>query len=162
AIAYVFLRRIKTRTFPSVWIYFITLALACGTAAIGFGPFVAVAVFCTSAAAVGSLILSESFAYQPGEIAICLCLGEGLLGFSASLIGRTYLCYPSTFLILMLVPILLQRRWMASRVAHIRKMVCFDDGSSAGRAAVTVLILVVGIQFLLALKPEVGTDSLAM
>src|SRR5208337_2238900 len=94
------------RIAPHAGVYLATVALVYGLAAIGPGPFLAV-VFCGAAGvAVGSLVLGDALACQPGEIALTFCLGEGLLGFAASLLGRTYFCFPAVFFILLAAPIL--------------------------------------------------------
>jgi hypothetical protein len=82
-----------------IWTWFAGLALVYGVAAVGVGPFAAVALFSVSATAVGSFVLADSWKERPGELALCMCLGEGLMGFAASLLGRTGLCYPITFLV---------------------------------------------------------------
>ena len=92
-----------------IWTYFAGLALIYGVAAVGAGPFAAAAVFSVSATAVGGFVLADSWKERPGELALCMCLGEGLMGFAASLLGMTRLCYPITFLVLLSVPILLRR-----------------------------------------------------
>jgi len=142
--------------------YFAGLALVYGVAAIGMGPFAAVALFVVSATAAGSFVLADSWKERPGELALCMCLGEGLMGFAASLLGRTRFCYPITFLVLLCVPILLRRRWLAARASAIGGKLRSAGGSAASTAVFGVLLLATGIQFLLVLKPEVGTDSLAM
>lgn len=145
-----------------IWTYFAGLAVVYGVAVIGMGPFAAVALFSVSATAVGSFVLADSWKQRPGELALCMCLGEGLLGFAASFLGRTRLCYPIAFLVLLCVPILLRRRWLAARAGAIRGKFRSAGGSAASTAIVGALVLATGIQFLLVLKPEVGTDSLAM
>jgi len=151
-----FLRRLD------IWTWFAGLALVYGVAAVGVGPFAAVALFSVSATAAGSLVLADTWKGRPGELALCMCLGEGLMGFAASLLGRTRLCYPITFLVLLCVPILLRRRWLAARASLIRSKFLSAGGSAASSAIIGALLLATGIQFLLVLKPEVGTDSLAM
>lgn len=131
------------------WTYFLGLAAVYGIAVVGIGPFAACALFCVSAVAVGGLVLRDA-----GSLALCFCLGEGLLGFAACLLGHTWLCYPITFLVLLVAPILWQRRWLlASARVHF---------AESAPLAAHLLVYALGIQFLLALKPEVGTDSLAM
>jgi hypothetical protein len=145
-----------------IWTCFAGLTLVYGVAAVGAGPFAAVALFSVSATAVGSFVLADSWKERPGELALCMCLGEGLMGFAASLLGMTRLCYPITFLVLLSVPILLRRRWLAARASAIRGKLRSAGGSAASTAIIGALLLATGIQFLLVLKPEVGTDSLAM
>lgn len=154
----------RTRLWPAsnIGSYLTTIALIYGVAAIGPRPFAAAAICCVSGIAVGSLIVGDALEHRAGEIALSLCLGEGLLGFAASLLGRSYLCYPVIFLILLLIPIVIQRRWLALRFAGIWNRARAEDGSTAGAVVAALLASVVGIQFLLAMKPEVGTDSLAM
>ncbi|HYW47451.1 MAG TPA: glycosyltransferase family 39 protein [Bryobacteraceae bacterium] len=125
-----------------------------GMAAIGPGPFAACGLFCCGATAAGSLLLGDSLGGEPVEIPICLCLGEGLIGIAASVLGWTHLCYPLTFLLLVLTPIFARRRWLAGRA----KLLVLPGGSPG----VWLLAFAVGIEYLLTLKPEVGTDSLAM
>ena len=55
-----------------------------------------------------------------------------------------------------------QRQWLAGRAARIWTRLREKGGLSASAAAVTLLSFAVGMHFLLAMKPEVGTDSLAM
>jgi hypothetical protein len=142
--------------------YFTAIALIYGVAAIGPGPFAAAAICCVSGIAVGSFILGDVLAHHNAEIALSFCLGEGLLGFSASLVGRSYLCYPVVFLVMMLLPILIRRQWLALRLGRMWNMLRTDGGATAESIAIALFASVVGIQFLLAMKPEVGTDSLAM
>ena len=156
------LRRTRLRFASNIGSYFTAIALIYGVAAVGPGPFAAAAICCVSGIAVGSLILGDVLEHHTGEIALSLCLGEGLLGFAAALLGRSNLCYPAVFLILMSIPILIQRRWLALRLARVRNMLCAEDGATAEVIAIALLAAAVGIQFLLAMKPEVGTDSLAM
>ena len=132
----------------------ISAAMLYGMAAIGLGPFAACILFGIGAVAAGSLVLGDALEGDACEIPVCLCLGEALLGIAASLIGWTYVCYPLTFLLLTIAPTLAQRRWLAKRASLIAL-----PRSSPGT---WFLLFALGIQFLLVLKPEVGTDSLAM
>jgi len=79
----------------STWIA--GVALVFGIAAAGPAPFAVLALFAAAALSLGSWFCDDP--------AIAFLLGEGLLGVAASLLGRTYLCYPITFLCLLLVPI---------------------------------------------------------
>jgi hypothetical protein len=145
-----------------LWPYFLGLALVYGVAVLGAGPFAACGLFAVSATAMGSVVFGDSLRKSGGEIAFCFCLGEGMLGFAACLLGHTNLCYPVTFLLLLLAPIVWRRRWLAARAATIWAALSHEGGSPAETLAATALLFAGGIQFLLALKPEVGTDSLAM
>ncbi len=156
------LARIRWLPSPGIWTYFTALALVYGMAAIGVGPFAATALCAVSAVAVGSLILGDQWKDRAGEIALCLCLGEGLLGFAAALLGHTYLCYRVTFLVLLLAPLVVQRRWLAARAVRVWTRLRTDDYPAGTEVVITLMCFVAGMQFLLAMKPEVGTDSLAM
>jgi hypothetical protein len=130
--------------------WFLAIALVYGIGAVGLAPFAAIALFGAAALALGSFFSSE--------IGIAFCLGEGLLGIAASLLGRTYLCYPVTFLCLLLLPIVLRRRWLVCAARQVPDVL----RKASDTAFVVILAFVLGIPFLLAMKPEVGTDSLAM
>ena len=156
------MRRARLAVASNIGSYFIALALIYGVAAIGPGPFAAAAICCLSGIAVGSLILGDVLEHHNAEIVLSFCLGEGLLGFSASLAGRSYLCYPVVFLVMMLIPILIQRHWLVLRLGRMWKVLRTGSGGTSESVAIALFASVVGIQFLLAMKPEVGTDSLAM
>jgi hypothetical protein len=132
----------------------ISAAMLYGMAAIGPGPFAVCILFGIGAVAAGSLVLGDALEGDPCEIPVCLCLGGALLGIAASLAGWTYFCYPLTFLLLTIAPTLAQRRWLAQRAGRIVL--------PRSSPETWFLLFALGIQFLLVLKPEVGTDSLAM
>jgi hypothetical protein len=130
--------------------WFLGLALLYGIAAAGPAPFAALALFAAAALSIGSWFCDDP--------AIAFLLGEGLLGVGASLLGRTYLCYPITFLCLLLLPIGLRREWLRRAGRRLTDSLHTTGGS----VFIAILAFVLSIPFLLALKPEVGTDSLAM
>ena len=156
------IRHIQLWFTANIGCYFTAIALVYGVAAIGPGPFAAAAICCVSGIAVGSLILGDVLEHHNGEIALSLCLGEGLLGLTASLVGRSYLCYPIVFLVLLLIPIAIRRHWLVLRLGRMWNLLHSRGGATEESIAIALLAAVVGIQFLLAMKPEVGTDSLAM
>jgi hypothetical protein len=62
----------------------------------------------------------------------------------------------------MLTPILIRRHWLALRLGRMWNMVRSESGGTAESIAMALFASAAGMQFLLAMKPEVGTDSLAM
>ncbi len=116
-------------------------ALLYAVIAVGPWPIAGCAIFCLGAWSLGSLLLGES-----AGLPLRFCLGQGLLGLAAALLGWTHFCYPA---VLAMVPILVYRR--LPRLSLPRPSI-----------PATLLAFALGIQFLLVLKPEVGTDSLAM
>jgi 4-amino-4-deoxy-L-arabinose transferase-like glycosyltransferase len=156
------LLRVRRLRFPGPWAYFTALALAYGVAVAGVQPIAATILCWLSAIAVGSLVLGDSWKHRTGELVLCFILGEGLLGFAAALMGRTYFCYPAVFLVLLLIPVVLRRRWLTERFHQAWHKFWTADQSWPGAIAAALLALVAGIQFVLVLKPEVGADALAM
>jgi len=162
AAVFTLLALVRSLARARVWSFWLAVAAIYGAAVVGIGPFAACALFAISATALGSAVLRDSLAGSAAEIPCCLCLGEALLGFAACLLGNTYLCYPVTFLFLLLAPIVWRRRWLVARVGPVWRTLGRAEESASETIAATLLAFAVAIQFLLVLKPEVGTDSLAM
>ena len=139
--------------FRRPWLFGV-VALAYGAVAVGVLPFAGAALFCVGAIGTGGFILGDSLRSTAWELPVCFCLGQGLLGIAASLLGWAHACYPLTMFALVAAPAVMRRGWLRSRAAALTL--------PAPSHGATLIAFAATLQFLLVLKPEVGTDSLAM
>jgi hypothetical protein len=136
-------------------------ALAAIGTAIGAGPqaLLATAFFLISAWALGWRLLG-----RPKDAAIAATLlGTGIYIFLMNLVARAPVNYPAAWALLLAVPI-------ASDLRGMRRMLAGGAAKLRGaelrggweRASCALLVFVLGMHWLVALKPETGADGMGM
>ena len=143
--------------------------LAVGLAGVGTvlaaGPLapLAVALFLISACALGSRLLGRAQDDSlPGQ-ALATLLGTSVYIFLMTFLARLPVNYPLVWVLLLAIPIAWDRAGVRRRLAACAGWVRQAELRSWGeRAAAALLVFVLGMHWLVALKPEVGADALAM
>lgn len=143
--------------------------LAIGLAGLGTvlaaGPVapLAVALFLISAGALGSRLLGGSGDDSlPGQ-ALATMVGTAVYIFLMTLVARLPVNYPLVWGALLALPIAWDRAGVRRRLAACAGCARQAELRSWGeRAAAALLVFVLGMHWLVALKPEVGADALAM
>jgi glycosyltransferase involved in cell wall biosynthesis len=113
------------------------------------------AFFLLSAWALGSKLL------RGGGAAFAILLGSGVYMFLMTLTARLPIHYPAVWAVLLAIPILLDPRqaWrgIMSLIAGVR---CAELRSAGERAAFALLVFIMGMHWLVALKPEMSADGI--
>ena len=143
--------------------------LAIGLAGVGTalaaGPLapLAVLLFLVSACALGSRLLGRAPDDSlPGQ-ALATMLGSAVYIFPMTFLARLPVNYPLVWAVLLAIPIVRDMAGVRSRLAACADSLRRVELRSWGeRAAAALLIFVLGMHWLVALKPEVGADALAM
>jgi len=139
--------------------------LAAAGTVLAAGPLapLAVLLFLISACALGSRLLGRApDGSLPGQ-ALATMLGTAVYIFLMTLLARLPVNYPPVWAVLLAIPIAWDRSGVRRRLAA-----CADGARRAElrswgeRAAAALLVFVLGMHWLVALKPEVGADALAM
>ena len=143
--------------------------LAVGLAALGTalaaGPLavLAVALFLISACALGSRLLGRTQDDSLPAQALATMVGTAVYIFLMTLLARLPVNYPLVWVLLLAIPIAWDRAGVRRRLAACAASVRQAELRSWGeRAAAALLVFVLGMHWLVALKPEVGADALAM
>jgi hypothetical protein len=143
--------------------------LAVGLAAVGTalaaGPLalLAVALFLVSACALGSRILGHAHDTSLSGQALATMVGTAVYIFLMTFLARLPVNYPLVWSALLIVPIAWDWRGVRLRLAACGGFVRHAELRSWGeRAAALLLVFVLGMHWLVALKPEVSADGLAM
>jgi hypothetical protein len=143
----------------------LVVALAAFGTALAAGPVAPLAVlfFLISACAIGSLLLGRSNDDSLPSQALATLLGTAVYIFLMTFLARLPVNYPLVWAVLLAAPIAADfarvRRRLAAFFAAIRHAELRSWGE---RAAAALLVFVLGMHWLVALKPEVGADALAM
>jgi hypothetical protein len=141
--------------FPAVLAGLVLLLTAMSTGPL---PLLAVAYFLISACALGSLLLDGD---GPSELATVL--GMGVYIFLMTLTARLPVHYSWSWGILLAIPIAADWRGVRRRLVEWKSaLFSVRLNSWAERAAFGVLMFVLGMHWLLVLKPEKSADGLAM
>ncbi len=140
------------------------VAFAASVTALAAGPLalLAPAFFLISAGALGSLIMQRR--EEDAEMQLFATL-VGVAGyiFLMSVTARLPVHYPGTWAAILMLPIAMDRQGVKRRVAGWADAVRRAElRSMSERAVVALLAFVLGIQWLVVLQPEIGTDGLAM
>jgi len=135
------------------------LAIAGTAAAAGIPALLATALFLVAAWAVGSRILG-----RPKDAGVLTVLaGIGGYIFLMNVVARLPVNYPAVWAILLLAPIIADLRGVGAMLGEVwQRIRAMDLSTAAERAGFALLIFVLGMHWLVALKPEVGADGLAM
>jgi hypothetical protein len=143
--------------------------LAIGLAGVGTalaaGPLalLAVAVFLMSACALGSRLLGGVQDDSVPAQALATMLGTAVYIFAMTMLARLPVNYPLVWVVLLAIPIVWDRAGVLRRLAACARSVRRVELRTWGeRGAAALLIFVLGMHWLVALKPEVGADALAM
>ncbi len=143
--------------------------LAVGLAAVGTaiaaGPMAPLAVlfFLISASALGSLLLRADNDDSLPSQALATLLGTSVYIFLMTLMARVAVNYALVWALLLFIPILYDFRGVFRRIRACARAVRGVELRTWGeRAAAALLVFVLGMHWLIALKPEVGADALAM
>jgi len=143
--------------------------LAIGLAGVGTalaaGPLalLAVAFFLISACALGSRLLGRDHGDSLPDQALATILGAAVYIFLMTFLARLPVNYPLVWGLLLAIPIAGDLAGFGRRLAACGGWARRAELRTWGeRAAAALLVFVLGMHWLVALKPEVGADALAM
>ncbi len=150
--------------FPWTFAAFITTLLVVLTAAaVGPMPVVAVAFFLTSACALGSLILGRARQDTLTGHLLATLAGIAIYLSVMTPLARIPIHYPATWAVILAAPLIADRRGVVERFrSWWRALASAELDSGWTRAALAALVFLIMAQWVVALKPEIGTDALAV
>jgi glycosyltransferase involved in cell wall biosynthesis len=143
----------------------IVAMLIVGATAVAIGPLavLAVAAFLISACAVGSKLLGASDDSFAESQLCCTLLGIAVYIFLMAFLARLPVNYPAVYAALLAIPVLLDIRGVARRLASWGRALVRPRPRSRPRvAAFVLLVFVLGIHWLIVPQPEASADGLAM
>jgi hypothetical protein len=141
------------------------VALATVGTVLAAGPLALLAVvyFLISASALGSRILGRAQDTSLPTQTLATLVGTAVYIFLMTLLARLPVNYPVVWVALLTLPIAWDWTGVRLRIAAWAGSVRHAELRSWGeRAAAALLVFVLGMHWLVALKPEVGADALAM
>jgi glycosyltransferase involved in cell wall biosynthesis len=141
---------------PRLYLPLVGGILVIGTAlATGSAALAATALFLLSACALGSRIVEDEI--------LATLLGSGIFILLMLAAARTPVNYPAVWAGVLLLPIAVDPRRVWRRIAGwLRAVRARQPGALADRAALALLVFIVGAHWLIVLKPETSADGLAM
>jgi hypothetical protein len=143
----------------------VAIGLAAAATALGAGPaaFLAVVYFLISADALGSRILGRARETSLDGQTLATLTGTAFYLFLMTFLARLPVNYPVVWMVLLGIPIAADWDGVRLRLAACRDGIVKAELRSWGeRAAAALLVFVLGMHWLVALKPEVSADGLAM
>ena len=149
---------------PRYFAAFFASLLAVMTAlSVGPAPLLAVVFFFLSANALGSKLLGRTKS-QAAEDQLCATLlGTGVYTFVMTFIARLHVNYPALWGVILAAPILLDLRDLRARLAGWGELLRPKHRPPlAERAAFALLVFVFVAHWVVAVKPEITADGLAM
>ena len=158
--AYIFLAAPLLLMFPwSFGAVMALLLLVLTVVSVGVQPVAAAAFFLISACALGTLLMGRT---RTDSLCATL-LGSGAYVFLMMLVARLPLNYAAVWVVILAIPIALDARGVWIRLREWAGMLTRGGTRTGGeRIAFGLLVCLLIAQWFVALKPEIGTDGLAM
>ena len=158
--AYIFLAAPLLLMFPwSFGAVMALLLLVLTVVSVGVQPVAAAAFFLISACALGTLLMGRT---RTDSLCATL-LGSGAYVFLMMLVARLPVNYAAVWVVILAIPIALDARGVWIRLRDWAGMLTRGGTRSGGeRIAFGLLVCLLIAQWFVALKPEIGTDGLAM